>query len=733
MRPASRASLKWRLLAAPCIGASAGAMAGALEGLIAGSRAGGDVLHAILIEVGLFAPLSVFTAFAAVGLIWLAFGPDPLERWRGIFERFVKEPDTAARFASRSLAFGSALLIFAAIIFHLSQEAMTTFHHMGLAAMLLVAVFTGTGLFLLLVGARLARILERLLGRMPSGSLRVLAALSILECPGVLLVACALSPVDGSGLFGFMGLVKREEIELAFLAWAILPLLGSSLTFLFLSNKLVRWILPASVLGCAVGFGALSVAAFEMDSYPKAALAIEENAGMGKRLLSTLRALTDCDRDGASDLFGGGDCDDGDPARWPGAVDIPVNGIDEDCSGFDATLKSAPQAGLKTTGSSETKRARKDLSLVVLTIDALRWDVGFMGYGRPTTPNMDDLASKSVVFEKAYALSSFTGRSLAPMFIGRYPSETYCDCSHFTEYLPKNDMLAEILKRAGFRTAGVGSHYYFKGYGLEQGFDRFSVEVPEGKENIDQKITSDLVADKAIEILNDESFTSNRFFLWAHFMDPHRDYLRHKGFPEFGDKARDRYDGEVAFADHHAGRVIDKLRDAGLLDRTAIMVTGDHGEAFMEHDIMFHGRRLWEEVVRVPWIWSVPGMDTKRVRARVSHIDLVATVCDLLGVKPPDQSKGRSLAPLMSGEETSDRRVLIEQLPGEYMEEMYALIDQGYKLIHKIIGNRFSLFNLNKDPEEKQDLSAVDKKKLDEMKETYRSIRSGLERNAPRQ
>ena len=150
----------------------------------------------------------------------------------------------------------------------------------------------------------------------------------------------------------------------------------------------------------------------------------------------------------------------------------------------------------------------------------------------------------------------------------------------------------------------------------------------------------------------------------------------------------------------------------------------------MEHDILFHGRRLWEEVVRVPWVWVVPGVESRRVKGRVSQVDLAATVYDLLGVKPPAHSRGKSLVPMMIGKEEGDRRIFLEQPLGEYMPAMYAIIDGGYKLIHTVVGNRYRLFNLETDPGEKTDLSRSHPDKLAAMKEIYQQTRGALEMNA---
>jgi arylsulfatase A-like enzyme len=175
---------------------------------------------------------------------------------------------------------------------------------------------------------------------------------------------------------------------------------------------------------------------------------------------------------------------------------------------------------------------------------------------------------------------------------------------------------------------------------------------------------------------------------------------------------------------------VDAIARAGLGDRTAIVVSADHGEAFKEHDILFHGRRLWEEVVRVPWVVVAPDLEPRRVAARVSQVEFAATVCDLLGVAKPAQSRGSSLLPYATGAAAGDRRILLEQPLGPYMPEANAVIDGGWKLTHTMVGNRYELYDLGADPGEKDDLAASRPDELARMKMVYDETRGGLERNA---
>src|SRR5262249_12146466 len=185
------------------------------------------------------------------------------------------------------------------------------------------------------------------------------------------------------------------------------------------------------------------------------------------------------------------------------------------------------------------------------------------------------------------------------------------------KYLPENTLLAERLRPRGFHTVGAASHFLFsRELGWTDGFERFLMSRPEGDApadaHIDVMYTSRTLADDAIKLL--KSVESGRFLLWVHFLDPHKQYLVHEGFTKWGSEPRDLYDGEVAFTDYHIGRLLKALEASPARDRTAIVLTADHGEAFGEHGAYFHGREIWGEIVRVPLLGHVPGLKPRRVK-----------------------------------------------------------------------------------------------------------------------
>jgi len=721
-------SAPWRWAAGILAGASCGSVVGWIEGAAAAAGTG-SLVSAGILGAGLGAIPGLIVGLACAGGILILAGARPGEAAAGRLRALRSSPDAAAASLAGSLAAQLGAAAWAVLVYHAARISLGAFHHMGLAALLLTAVAIGAAGLIGLAARAASKAAAPVLARVIPHRRLLSVALATLALPAaVLAVAITLSPVDGGGALGFLGLLRREELELGFAGLLLLPALATASAVIFAGARAAR-LLPALAFVAGSGLACTCLAATRYYDDPAATYAVERSAPLGGRLIAVARRLSDLDGDGASALFAGGDCDDRDPARWPGALDLPGNGVDEDCSGADLALPGEAPVQAEEAAAPTPGIGVGDLSLLVISVDALRWDLGFTGYERPISPSIDAAAARGIVFEKAYAMSSFTGRCIAPIFIGRHPTETWCSAAHLSTYRERNDMLAESLAAAGFATGAVHGHPYFNRSGIEQGFDRWTVVTPPGDGDPDQKISSPLIAKAATELLADPSFTGARFFMWVHFMDPHKDYLAHEGY-DFGASPRDLYDGEVAFTDHHVGLLLRELEERGLAGRTVVVITGDHGEAFMEHDIRFHGRRLWEEVVRVPWIWIVPGLGHSRVPSRVSHVDFAATVYELLGVKPPPQARGRSLVPMMTGGPRADRRIFLDQPLGKYMPQMYAVIDGGLKLIHTVSGNRYQLFDLDEDPGETNDLARTDPERLARMKRIYQETRGSLEVNA---
>lgn len=387
-----------------------------------------------------------------------------------------------------------------------------------------------------------------------------------------------------------------------------------------------------------------------------------------------------------------------------------------------APAASAPIAG--SASAAAPKRPEKPLNVMLLSIDSLRADMPWAGYDRPIAPNLTELAKQSVVYEKARSVSSYTAQSVATMLSGRYASTLYRDGYFFTGYSKANQFFPEALQKAGVFTAAVHGHMYFhRGKHLNQGFDVW--EIAPGvtfDSETDNNITSEKMTQVIIEQLKKKR--PGQFFLWAHYMDPHDQYILHDMCPEeWGRKNRDRYDCEVLYTDHFIGKLLNFVKQQDYWNDTAVIITADHGEAFGDHGMYKHAFELWEVLVRVPLMFKVPGAAPKRISEPRTHIDLAPTIMDLMGQPPLPTFQGQSLVPEIFGEPPKARDLIVLQLNEDtHNPPRRAIVKGDYKLIvwGKNQGYKRQLFNLKEDPGELSDLSESEPERLKEMRALFK-------------
>lgn len=397
----------------------------------------------------------------------------------------------------------------------------------------------------------------------------------------------------------------------------------------------------------------------------------------------------------------------------------------DDASGPKPT-ETAPTA----TASGDTKKAsatatasasaqpegkRKPMNVILITIDSLRADMPWAGYEDDIAPNLTKLAKESVVYPRGYTISSFTSKSVGGLLAGQYPSTLYRGPTFFTTYSHANLFFPELLQKDGVRTMAGHAHLYFdRGKNLRQGFDEWRlVDGLKWNAETDESVTSQKMTPLAIEMLS-EANTKDRFFMWLHYMDPHDKYVQHEEAPSFGRRARDLYDNEVWYTDMWVAKLIDHLEAQPWWKNTVLIVSSDHGEAFGEHDMWKHAFALWEVLTHVPLMFKIPGVEPRQIDARRSHIDLAPTIVDFLGVPPSDTFVGKSMVPELLGEaEPDDREPIMLDLPADsYNPETKAVIKGDFKMIKEPI-DKYRLYNLAEDPNEKLNLAPDPKYKED--------------------
>jgi arylsulfatase A-like enzyme len=374
---------------------------------------------------------------------------------------------------------------------------------------------------------------------------------------------------------------------------------------------------------------------------------------------------------------------------------------------------SAPGAALPQEG--------KNLNVLLITVDSLRADMPWAGYGRPIAPAMTAFADTAVVYDRFYSISSYTAMSLGGMLSGRYPSELDRSGYYFAGYPDSVLFFPELLQQAGVRTMSAQSHFYFdQRAGFRQAFDVYEI-VPGLDEDhqTDNNVTSPEQLKLALGMLSDKANTDGRFFAWFHFLDPHDKYQAHPGIA-YGHTTRDLYDGEVTFTDQHIGKLLDYVASQPWGARTAVVISADHGEGFGEHACFRHGFELWDVLTHVPFMIRVPGVAPRHVATPRSAIDLAPTILDLFGVKKDPAMEGTSLMEELHGKDPPARDIVLDLPRTTDSDRKRALIRGDMKLVAIGDDEAFQMYDLGKDPKEDRDLQWSARTKFEEMKGAYR-------------
>jgi arylsulfatase A-like enzyme len=411
-------------------------------------------------------------------------------------------------------------------------------------------------------------------------------------------------------------------------------------------------------LVAAGAFGVFAATLLGVSASEPARKAGVARAGLVAPTLELGRQVLDLDGDGYAGWLGGGDCNDHDPDIHPEAVDYPNDGIDSDCDGQDAAEGAPPAAVMAPVPAS----VPQNLNILFITVDTLRADhLGSYGYQRPTSPEIDRLASEGTLFENGWAHAPSTRYSMPAIASGRWPSAIDWDESIWWPRMGRGvRTLAEALHDDGYFTGGIFSFNYFAAAdqrGFERGMDSYDTSAAALHVSVNGPMesrgtSSRQLADSTIAFI--DAHKDRKFFLWVHFYDPHLAYESHPEVPSFGTDRMDLYDGEIRFTDLHVGRVLAHLKESGLWDRTAILLTGDHGEGFGEHGVSEHGFDLYAAQTRVPFIVRVPGLPPQRARVPVGHIDIAPTLANLARGKAEPTFFGHSLVPELAGARPAD-------------------------------------------------------------------------------
>jgi choline-sulfatase len=396
-------------------------------------------------------------------------------------------------------------------------------------------------------------------------------------------------------------------------------------------------------------------------------------------------------------------------------------------------------------GGLEASPSRQELAvrrIVVLSVDTLRADAVSVA----STPSIAALARDSVVFTRAFSPAPWTLPALASVMTGVSPQVH--QATGLGGRVPERlTTLAEALRRAGFRTEALVSNPVLgPGANLSQGFRSYTA-FPSAKGEAPP--TPPRLAEMAARRLREHA--KGNLFLWVHFFDPHTpweappEYLAgmvpppgmktrlgteehlaiRLGEREVSQEQREwmrrLYAAEVRWVDDAVGSLLAEMKRLGIYDDSLIVLLSDHGEEFWEHGTTGHGHTLYDELLHVPFLVKLPGAGRKgEIDVPVSTASLPATILDLRGSPlPAGYPAVRSLCPfLVSGASP----LLPEPLLAtglNRVQERESVRFGPWKAVRWLGNGREELYDLARDPGERNDLAASSPPELEEARRLF--------------
>ena len=387
--------------------------------------------------------------------------------------------------------------------------------------------------------------------------------------------------------------------------------------------------------------------------------------------------------------------------------------------------------------------------------------LGAWGYPRETSPRLDELAGRSVVFRRAVAQANSTIPSHASILTSRYPSEVLA-----TDLMPslssgnlsaRPPLLTEALSDAGFATWGFVDGGNVRGvFGFDRGFDIY----------VDDRVGVSRQVERAQAWL--EKHGDSPFFLFLHTYEIHTPYSapdayvamfgdldfrggfkpgtaffrkiekEGKGFgEELHREVVARYDAGIFYTDEVIGGFLDWLGERGLLEKSLVVILSDHGEEFFEHGRVGHDQLYLDPNLRVPLIFSYPGLPPEVWENTVELNDVAPTILDLLGLPALPDARGKSLTSVLRGFSPLEPGLAYAELG--WGRGQRTLITDRYQLLRDDGEKRTYVFDLQEDPkalndlsETKQDLARYLTMALEQREEAVkRAVRKNAAAEAP--
>ncbi|MEB2324359.1 MAG: sulfatase, partial [Sorangiineae bacterium] len=414
--------------------------------------------------------------------------------------------------------------------------------------------------------------------------------------------------------------------------------------------------------------------------------------------------------------------DDGAPSAEP---------IESEPSARPAERAAPPGPGLAAgaewarVARARGRRADRRPNVILVTLESIALGhLGYQGYPRPTTPNLDRIAKESLRARRAWTTATHSNYAQPAILSSLFPRRTTgFDVYRRLDY--PRFLFHDLLASLGYETATISSQDE-----NWQGMRRFEdTGTPQYFWDSRSFTGSHLDSGSERVVPDAETMTHALEWLTAHARGPFGLYLNlqmthfpyklppgapapwqpvevRRGFNYLGYSAADheravnRYDAALRYVDAQLGRLERFLSARGLAERTLLIITADHGELFHEHGMVTHGKTLYEGEARVPLLVRFPGrVEPGELEAPVSTLDIMPTIAELLGVPPHPSFQGTSL--LASSELAGERPAIFLNIQG--LRSADAIVCWPWKLIVDRTGRRSQLFNLEADPAERHD------------------------------
>lgn len=380
-------------------------------------------------------------------------------------------------------------------------------------------------------------------------------------------------------------------------------------------------------------------------------------------------------------------------------------------------------------------------NVILLTMDATRQDVfGIYGSNRGLTPFIDSLEEKAMIFNKAHSTGPYTQAS----FPGILTSSYYLDYGKPAGLAPQRTLISEVLKNAGIKTAAFHSNPYCSGhFGWNRGWDHFYDSMQDEVDPRIPYIRGPEINKKVFAWLSSLGNTARdrSMFLWVHYMDIHEPYMPAKKYIDLVEPSlntseeemyslfentllkrdvsdagkvellKTLYDCHVREVDSYAGELLTGLEEFGLTEDTAVIITSDHGDEFNEHGGLSHDNKMYRELIEIPLVIHGSGNAGHFDRV-VSTVDIAPTIVDLFGLEPVNSFKGKTLT---RPEEYSKGGVFGEGIDqkskrgGDIDRDSYFYREDELKVIYSRPGDRWEMYDLSVDREEKNNIARESK------------------------